>query len=73
MKTPMPHCVSELVSTFTPDKRKMLMLHWAEEMTPHEIEMVLDLPQDTVSATLADIKGRTERVLKKNQSDSRAA
>ena len=73
MKTPIPHCVSELVSTFTPDKRKMLMLHWAEEMTPHEIEMVLDLPQDTVCATLDDMKCRIELALRKCQSDTRAA
>lgn len=73
MKTPMPHCVSELVSTFTPDRRKMLMLHWAEEMTPREIEMVLDLPKETVAATLADINRHTERRLQKYQGDSPAA
>ncbi len=62
-----PHSVRELVSSFSPDERKMLMLHWAEEMTPREIEQVLGLPEDAVSETLANIKSRTEWVMQKTK------
>ena len=67
METTNPHSVRELVSTFSPDERKMLMLHWAEEMTPREIEMVLGLPQETVAENLANVKCRTERVMQKTK------
>ena len=65
METSNLHSVRELVSVFSPDERKMLMLHWSEEMTPREIEVVLGLPQEAVSETLADLKCRTERVMQK--------
>ncbi len=65
METSNPHSVRELVSDFSPDERKMLLLHWSEEMTPREIEQVLGLPQETVSETHADLKCRTGRVMQK--------
>lgn len=67
METTNPHSVRELVSSFSPDERKMLMLHWSEEMTPQEIEGVLGLHQEAVSETLANLKCRTERVMQKTE------
>ena len=73
MNTTIPHCISELVSTFSVVERRMLMLHWADEMTPREIEMVLDLPRDTVAETLAGIKDRIGQALNDSPGDIRAA
>ena len=73
METTTPHSVRELVNTFSPDERKMLMLHWAEEMTPREIEQVLGLPRDTVAETLAGIKDRIGQALENSPGDTCAA
>ena len=73
METTNPHSVRELVSTFSPDERKMLMLHWSEEMTPREIEGVLGLPEDAVFKALSEILALVEQAIHKCPDEPQAA
>jgi DNA-directed RNA polymerase specialized sigma24 family protein len=43
--------------------RQLLMLHWAEQLTPTEIELVLDLPEGFARRALDDLKRRARRLL----------
>ena len=43
--------------------RQLLMLHWAEQLTPTEIELVLDLPEGFARRALDDLKRRAKRLL----------
>ncbi|HRP63152.1 MAG TPA: sigma factor-like helix-turn-helix DNA-binding protein [Phycisphaerales bacterium] len=55
--------VMELAATFDRVERYILMLHYAEELTPAEIAAVLEISEDTVIDKLGSIRRRTTDAL----------
>lgn len=55
--------VTELAATFDRTERYILMLHYAEELTPAEIAAVLELSEDIVIDKLSSIRCRTTDAL----------
>ncbi len=73
MKTSLPNTVKELVQDFSLAERQMLMLHWAEEMSPGEIGHVLDLPESSNTESLDDIRRRVSRAVRNSHQHRKVA
>ena len=43
--------------------RLVVLLHWADDLTPEEIEQVLDLPKMSMADRLAGLHRQAEQVL----------
>jgi DNA-directed RNA polymerase specialized sigma24 family protein len=55
--------VQQLVATFSKTERTIIALHYVEDLTLHEIGLVLDLPTHQVEAILSAIRQRTREAL----------
>ena len=64
MKSTQAKNVRELIATFSTLERQMLILHWAEEMKPVEIELIFGLDEGSVCKMLHDIKQRMQKALR---------
>ena len=53
----------DFADTLTQAERYILMLHYCEALTAHEIGLVLDLTEDTVEDVLIDLRERTRLAL----------
>lgn len=73
MKAILPNSVKELVQDFSLAERQMLMLHWAEEMSPSEIGQVLDLPELCVMESINDIRQRVSRAVRTSRQPRKVA
>ncbi len=54
---------TQFAHTLDRTERYVLMLHYAEDLTIHEISQVLDLPSHRVEAILDDLRQRTRAAL----------
>lgn len=52
-----------LLSTLDRSERLLLLLHWADDLTPLEIGCVLDLPTAEVEGRLEALRARAEEAL----------
>ena len=63
MQNPLPKSLKELFRNFDLAERQMLILHWAEEMTPPDIGELLGIPVTCVQDVLSDIRRRVTRAV----------
>ena len=54
---------SDFVRRLNTTERLVMMLRYAEELTVHEITLVLDLPEAVVTSTLDALKQRASSAL----------
>ena len=53
----------EFTHTLTQIERYILMLHYCEDLTAYEIGLVLNLSEETIEASLIDLRERTRLAL----------